>query len=293
MKTTLTLLLCSLTLLAVGQKKETLALNLEKGVTYSQKIVNTNAISQQEVGQTMRIDETKCLDISLRVKEITDNGYDVEMTIENITIDITSNTGSQSLDTKNGMTRLLEAFKNNPVQVKMDKQGKILDLRVPAAIPASLEGQDGSTRQFRSLLDAEVLKKELEDIAAPFPDHPVAVGESWTRTFSRIPATSSTITYTFLGSENGCWKISCTGATETPDKEMYVQVNGMEVKNDISGTFAGEQKLEKKSGWVIDGNLSASLKGESRARANEQFPNGFTMNMESKSTSTLSGKISK
>jgi hypothetical protein len=299
MKTTLTLLLCSLSLLGWGQKKETLAYNLEKGVTYTRTMENANASTLNMMGQSVRISSTKRTEMDFLVKEASATGYDLEVAYKTIQISETTPMGTQSFGPETEIVaRILAAFKAKPVQIKMDKQGKVLDIQNCDEVFSSLTGlspMDEAKRMAIKLTFGEsALKQILED--AKFPDHPVAEGENWSSTDAANAETPTQTIYTctFLGNENGVWKISHSGIVETPDKDAYVQVFGADLKSDMQGTATGEYKLDSKSGWILESYSHWQAKGNAHMKANGQLPpDGINVNMEMEAASKVTGKISK
>jgi hypothetical protein len=301
MKTTLTLLLCSLSLLGWGQKKETLAFNLKKGATYSQTVESSIAVAQQMMGQSIRLDMTMRIEMDFFVKKARATQYDLEARYKSIRVNVISPTGALSFDSENAeassvLTKLLTVLKEKPVQLKMSKQGKIIEAANFDDVLTSVTGQSPQDEmmlaQFKSMLGGDALKQSFENSTAYFPNHPVAKGESWTQEVEQSIGMPIKIaaTYTFLGSENGLWKIAYTATVATPDKESYI--NGVDMKTDLQGNASGEFKLDKKSGWTTEGNMTMTMKGDAHVKV-EQLPDGINVNMEIETTAKVTGKVSK
>jgi hypothetical protein len=303
MKTTLTLLLCSLSLLGWGQKKETLAFNLEKGATYSQTVESSIAVAQQMMGQSIRLDMTTRVEMDFLVKEASATRYDLEASYKSFRVNVTSPMGAQAFDSGNAeassvLAKLLTALKEKPVQLKMSKQGKIIEASnfddVLASVTAQSPQDEMMLTQLKSMIGGDALKQSFENSTAYFPDHPVAKGESWTQEVEQSIGMPIKIaaTYTFLGSENGLWKIAYTATVATPDKESYTKINGVDMKTDLQGNASGEFKLDKKSGWTTEGNMTMTMKGNAHVKV-EQLPDGISVDMEIETSARITGKVSK
>jgi hypothetical protein len=296
MKTILTLLICSLTLAGWGQKKETLAYNLAKGETYTQTMELSNVVSQQIMGQQMKIDMTVHLELSYLVKEKDDAGYDLEVAYKRLGVSVVMPQGTRETSSANPddpASRALAALVDKPFRVKMDALGKVSELTgLDALVDAALDAPEFA--QFKRTFGSSALKQNIESNTALFPDHPVAEGDSWVQEVTRdetMPLKVVT-TYTFRGVAEGSWKITGTSTLEVPNKD-YIEFNGVQMKSDMTGTATGEYTFDKATGWPTAGKMTVNMKGTNHVKANERIPADMTVNMEIVNITTLAGSVKK
>jgi hypothetical protein len=302
MKTIVTTLLCCLSTIVWGQKKETLVLNLKKDVTYAQTSLVANTISQSIMGQPIDIKVDTRSDLQFRVTAASATHYDIEMTYKSITVTAHSPMGSQTLSSENAddanpTARFLASIKGKSLTIKIDKHGKVLEISdIPDLLSSIALLPPEQQQQFRAMFDEATLRQNLETSLPLFPEHPVAVGDTWTRDFT-VPSMGislkASMTYTFHGTENGQWKITGEGTLQVPDKETYVNINGVDMKCDIGGPLTYDFNLDKATGWTTSGKATLTLQGTLHAKGNERLPNGMTVEVKANAISTVTSEIVK
>lgn len=122
-------------------------------------------------------------------------------------------------------------------------------------------------KTIRQQLSEANLKQSLRDIFAPLPDHPVAIGESWTR---RTPVTMGfpmnvETTYTLQGRDNGIATISVTGKVATAPNAM-MDLGAVKMDYNLKGEQTGSLEIIESSGWTRASTLSQHLSGNATVR---------------------------
>jgi hypothetical protein len=298
MKTTCTLLLCILGLTGWTQEKETLSFNLTKGSTYTLTVESTNVLSQKMMGQSMLINVGVHFDLSYFVKEKNPAGYEIEACYTRLSMNLSFLQETKTItsdDKEDPVGRILASLVNMPIRVKTDARGKVSEVDgVDAMLDALVETAPMLSGQFKNSFGDKALKQNFEATLVPLPDYPVAVGDTWTQEFTQdimIPVKSSA-TYTFLGEEKGLWKIGSSATLEIAS-DGFIEMNGVQMKSNMTGSTTGELKLDKKTGWVETSTMTVNLKGENVVKANEQIPQDMTIYMELESKTTTSGSTKK
>lgn len=122
-------------------------------------------------------------------------------------------------------------------------------------------------KTIRQQLNEANLKQSLRDVFTPFPDHPVAVGESWSRSTlvaMGFPMNVET-TYTLQGHDNGIATITISGKVATaPNARM--DLGTVKMDYDLKGEQTGSLEVIESSGWTRLTTLSQHLSGTTTVR---------------------------
>lgn len=128
-------------------------------------------------------------------------------------------------------------------------------------------------KALKQQLNEANLKQSLADVFAPFPDHPVAVGESWSRSrrvSQGFPIKVQT-TYTLAGREGGIATIKVTGAAATlPDGTM--ELGPMRMSYDLKGEQTGSLEIAESTGWTRKSEIAQRLSGSATLRSPNADP---------------------
>lgn len=122
-------------------------------------------------------------------------------------------------------------------------------------------------RSVRQQLDEANLKQSLGDIFAPFPDHPVAVGQSWVRTREvrqGFPLKLET-TYTLEKRDQGVATVKIAGSVATlPNAAM--DAGPVKMNYSLKGKQDGSLEIDERSGWTRESKLTQDLSGSATVR---------------------------
>lgn len=122
-------------------------------------------------------------------------------------------------------------------------------------------------KTIRQQLSEANLKQSLGDVFAPFPDHPVAIGESWSRTTPvtmGFPMNVET-TYTLQSRDNGIATISVAGKVATAPNAM-MDLGAVKMDYHLKGQQTGSLEIIESSGWTRAATLSQHLEGQATVR---------------------------
>lgn len=299
-------LLLTLTVVAFGQKKHTVALNLEKGKTYNQGIDATVEMTQMVAGQEIPITIAMNGKLSYTVAEIANNAYTLDS--KYIDLGMKMNAGGMNMEFSTTieptdtlsriMYKMMKAITQGTFKVIMSKQGRVLEV---TGIESLL---DGMMAQFPTLPDAqkEQLKQQMaqsfgdkslrgsiEMATAIFPDKPVAIGETWSVEVLNNGSMPVKMNTQFVLSEvtSTHYLLKGNAKVET-DKTATSQSNGFDMTFDLKGTATSELKISKTSGWIAEGVTKQNLSGSAIASGG-QLPSPMTIGMTMDSTTKISG----
>ncbi|MDR0544629.1 MAG: DUF6263 family protein [Odoribacteraceae bacterium] len=295
MKTICTLLLCILGLTGWSQEKEKLSFNWTKGETYTQTIEVSGVIAQAFSGQQMRLDMKVHIEIATLVKEKNAEGYELEMVYKNLSSSMSSPYGEVTVSADGGGpgSEVLAALQNKPFQAKMDMQGNFTEFNGMDKVLESLAGVEPSViEQFKSNFGPESMKQNFQ-LGVVLPKEPVAVGDTWTHEFTQnviVPQKIST-TFTYLGSEDGCWKIGSNAVIDMSGGT--IEMGGMKMESNMKGSISGELLVNKSNGLVKTGQMAVVFKGDNLMKANDRIPQDISINMDFQGKTTVVGTVMK
>jgi len=297
------LLLLSIALTSCQAQKADLTLNLENGKEYRQ-VTNSKATIIQDInGQKMNMVMTIKGGMSYKVVSVNPSDYDLEVKYESLSMIMELPQGkmefsSEKNDEQDIFSTLLSKMIGNTFNVKMAKNGKILEVKnIESRIESLFEDfthiPENQLAQLKAQMTkaygAEAFKGNIEMVTAIFPDNPVNKGDKWTIKTNLESGMAALMTteyeFTDLGSDYAM--IKGNSVIETEDKDAYIESNGMPMKYDLTGSMISEIKVDKETGWIIEANINQEIKGDAYIKGNPQLPNGMKIPMIMKNEMTI------
>ncbi len=307
MKNLLFLFIALLAFQLVHAKKTELRLNLEVGNTYTTKSVSVGTISQEMMGQNINIDMKITAEMSFRVIDESDEGYDLDgqytsMVMEMKMPQMNMTFSSETPEAKDPLSGMLAKMTDKSFQLTLSRKGEVLDVKnldvimnsvldalgdnMPAAQKEQLQKQLGDN------YGENAFRGNMGSMLTIFPAQPVEVGDSWKSSLNLESGMvlNVDITYTFKGEEGDYYLISGEGTMSTPDNGASIETDGMSMSFAMTGAMKSDLKVDKKTGWVMAGTAEQSINGKAKIGANDQMPDGMDIPMTIKTTTTFTGK---
>jgi len=295
MKTILTLILTVFVLTSFQTQNSDLSLKLEKGKEYKQ-ITNSKATIIQEVnGQKMNMVMTIKGTMTFLVKDITENGYNMDAKFEELSMSMQMPQGlmefsSEKNDANDVFSTILGAMKDKAFGITMSKTGKITDVKnVEALWSTAINTFDQLPEMQKEQIKAQImkayggeaLKGNIEMVTAIYPDSPVNRGDKWTINTKLESGMSANMTtdYEFAELTSEYALIKGKSTIVTADKDAYIESNGMPMKYDLTGSMDSEIKVDKNTGWIIEATINQKIEGDTYIKENPQLPNGMKIPM--------------
>lgn len=295
MKTIFTLILTVFVLTSYQTQNSDLSLKLEKGKEYKQ-ITNSKATIIQEVnGQKMNMVMTIKGTMTFLVKDITENGYNMDAKFEELSMSMQMPQGlmefsSEKNDANDIFSTILGAMKDKAFGITMSKTGKITDVKNVEALWSTAintfdqlpEMQKEQIKaQIMKAYGAEALKGNIEMVTAIYPDSPANRGDKWTINTKLESGMSANMTtdYEFAELTSEYALIKGKSTIVTADKDAYIESNGMPMKYDLTGSMDSEIKVDKNTGWIIEATINQKIEGDTYIKENPQLPNGMKIPM--------------
>lgn len=295
MKTIFTLILTVFVLTSYQTQNLDLSLKLKKGKEYKQ-ITNSKATIIQEVnGQKVNMVMTIKGTMTFLVKDITENGYNMDAKFEELSMSMQMPQGlmefsSEKNDANDIFSTILGAMKDKAFGITMSKTGKITDVKnVEALWSTAINTFDQLPEMQKEQIKAQImkayggeaLKGNIEMVTAIYPDSPANRGDKWTINTKLESGMSANMTtdYEFAELTSEYALIKGKSTIVTADKDAYIESNGMPMKYDLTGSMDSEIKVDKNTGWIIEATINQKIEGDTYIKENPQLPNGMKIPM--------------
>jgi hypothetical protein len=297
LKTYLLSLLLAISLGAAAQKQN-LLLNLKTGQTYTRSMTSNTAIKQNMGGKQMDINMSMAGRMLFKVNSMLNNNYQMSISYERISVDmkmpgLDMNKDSAGVDINSMANKMLKSIEGKTFSMEMSRTGKVVKSSIDQLLASIFEGLpnvDAATRQklestLKQTFGGKAFKANMESMSAYFPEGPVAKGESWTlSTALSSPAhTNFTITYTLEDITGQHYIITGIGSMSPNADSPSADINGISMKQKMTGTNTTTMKINKATGWMQEADLNQQSKGEIVMNKSEKMPNGMTIHMETSS----------
>jgi len=290
----LAVLSISLAALLTCFSQPTLAQNFAPHWRFAKGDVRTMRVKlEQTIDQTVRGRKQQIKQTIEEVLAFTASGFDaqgnatISVRYESVSLHSDSPTGTVNYDSTQPaqpvppMIGALAALVGQGYELRVSPDGRVIAVsgleKLLAAILAKLNVPDGPARTavektLRQELNEQNLQSNLQNIFAPFPGVPVAVGESWTRTGKLtlgIPlATEST--YKFTGRQGQIATIEVSGTCSAPPGAS-VDLGPMKMIYELHGQLHGLMEIVEQTGWTRHSQTTQTLTGSATIRQ----PNGL------------------
>jgi len=295
MRTLFTLFFALIVITPCQSQNADLSLKLEKGNEYKQTIVSKATVVQEVTGQKISMVMTISGAMSFLVKDIAENGYNMEIKYEKLSMSMQMPQGSleftsEKNDPNDIFSTILGAMINRPFEITMSKLGKVTEIKNVEDL------WEGAINQFEQLPEmqreqikaqimkaygADALRGNIEMVTAIYPDNKVNYGDKWTvnTTLESGMSANMSTEYEFAELTSDYALIKGNSIIETADKDAYIESNGMPMKYDLKGSMGSEIKVDKNTGWILEAKIKQEIKGDVYIRENPQMPNGMKIPM--------------
>jgi hypothetical protein len=190
------------------------------------------------------------------------------------------------------MASALAALVGQEYSFTLDRTGKVTQVRGAEKLLENvlhhLSIPAGATRiaaekVLRQQLGEPELKQNLENLFAPLPDHPVAIGDSWSHTSQMNLGFPMSVqsTYTLQGREGGVAIIEVTGSAATLANPA-MNLGTMKMNYELKGEQSGSIRILEESGWTKAGEMSQHLNGSATLRGPNVDPQTVPVTIDSK-----------
>jgi hypothetical protein len=276
-----------------------LTLNLVRDSTYYQINHTVSAATQTINGQKNNINTTINSKAAFTVTAIRDSLYDITVKYQSLSVNIQSPVGNVDYNAdkivlSDPASTLFAKFKNQPFHIVLTKSGNLQSVDGIGAIfdrliNSATQLQADQKTQLRSIMEQSfgeaAFRSNFEMATTIFPSVPVRQNAFWisdTQLASVGKANIHTI-YQLKDITDDFYHVHANSTILFPNKNMFVETNGMPVKNNLDGFITAEIVLDKKTGWIKQSTITQTIYGNTEIKDNPKVPGGLVMPIDMRS----------
>lgn len=270
-------------------------LQLKQAATYKSRWISKAHITQTINGQRLDITTAVGAHMQFTVTGINDTLYNIKMRYDSIGLkmDLPGAAlayNSDTVNAKNIFSPILNRLKSRSFKLNLSNTGTIVSIDsmettlksiIDSVGDFSMLQKEQALAQLQQTLSTGEVKAGIEAFTCIYPRAPIGQTEKWVvdNTINgRIQAKQHTIY-----SIKDITPFNCTiegGATINTVDNAMVSLNGMPVKYRLAGRSNASIIIDKKTGWVKQGEIIRSLKGNAEIQDNPKLPGGMLIPME-------------
>jgi hypothetical protein len=292
------------TALHLFAQKHEIGFNLQVGETYYHIMQSESTVQEQINGQENTIAMSITGKTAFTVTGVKDSAYEMSVNYLQLSLSIKSPQGERSFsseknDSADIVSAILAFIKNKSFLITMTKEGRIIQVKnLDTVFDDILDNNTKLVTAQRQQIKAQLMqafgeksfKSNFEMVTAIYPHTAVKTGDTWTveNQLETVMEGSLRTTYQYTEAADNYNMITGNGKMETADKDAYIQVNGMPVKYNLSGTINSTIKVDNKTGWIIESKIGQNISGSAEIKDNPNLPGGLTIPMVFESKMTYS-----
>lgn len=282
-----------------AQEKLDLRLRFSKGDVHAMTIGLEQTIDQTVQGAPQRTTQSTRLGYTLKVEDVDGQGAArISIRYDTAAYHVKTPAGEVDYDSTQAgagappaMAAGLAAVVGQGYSFTVTPEGKVTQVtglekmlnavmsRLNVEGPARLAAE----KVLRQQLAEPNVRSNLQGMFAPFPDHPVAVGESWSRTAQislGFPLETQT-TYTLKARDKGIAIVDVAGHSSTaPDAAL--DLGQTKMSYDLKGDIHGQLQIQESTGWTWLSDSTQTLKGSATLRSPNVEPQTVPVSVESR-----------
>jgi len=256
-----------------------LALHLKAGQTFVLTFTSKQKIHQTVMGKKQDMDQVMGMTYSLTVKNMKPGGT-ADMVISYSAIQFHQKSAAMTIDydsakgqvPNNPMAKVFASLKGQSFRMTITKKGHVTQVKGMTAIVnrmlTSLQLPEGPTKKaiekrIRKQFSDEAVKSSMENMLDFYPDGPVKIGGTWTRTklYSLGMSLAMINTYTLIKIHHRVASLTVTSkVTSVPGSSMPFGAKGTIVYK-LSGTQTGTMELPLSTGMATKAALKQNMSG--------------------------------
>jgi len=263
---------------ALSQEKVDLRPHFARDEVQSMTVTLEQTIDQTVQGKPEHLSQRITTGYTLKVENVDDHGQaTVSLRYDSQAYHMTSGTTTIDFDSTDPSTLApqvaapLAALIGQTYTFTVSPEGHVTSVtgleKLANQVVGKLTGVEGparlaTERVIRATLSETGVKATLQNLFAPFPDHPVAVGESWphtTQLSTGIPINLET-TCTLKSRDNGVATIEISGHYSTPANST-MELGQTKFTCEFQGDTRGRIQVQESTGWTVGSTTTQSLAG--------------------------------
>jgi len=276
-----------------------LRLRLKKGDAHRMRVTLEQSIDQTVQQATQQTRQTIVLGYTLAVDDVDGQGLaTISVRYDTASFHAKTPAGAVDYDSTSPPAQVptmasgLAALVGQGYSMKLTPDGRVTEVSGPEKLLASVLGKmnmpagparAAAENSLRRQLNADNLKANLQNVFSPFPDHPVAIGETWARDVQISLGFPLLIEsgYKLKAREGGIATIELLGKASTAPNAVLELGQGMRMSYQLKGEQHGSIQIEESSGWTRSAQSSQKLAGSATIETPGAPPQPVPVTVES------------
>jgi len=292
---------------ADAAEKTQYKLKFEKGQKYYLRMTTDQKVTQTLMGQQQTVDQTFGIGADFDINDVDTAGNAwARYTYRWVKFAQKTPMGEMVYDSSNKdapvppMAQGFAALLGEEFSLKMTPKGQVAELKDLEKMRSNIQKKfaDGPTRELmiRSMdryTSEDAVKESTESVMAIYPDKPVGIGDSWSRTIvlSRSAAMILENTWTLKGRKDGVASIEIVSVIKPNPKAEPMDMGTMKMSYRLSGKQQGLIEIDESTGRMIRSKMNQELSGDVAIK-NAATPNAPDMIMPMKIKAITSTEMS-
>lgn len=282
----------------------TLQLNLKAGQHFKQRMKIIQENTQGNDADSITTNQEATMDYGYEVQSVDAGGIaTVRATYLRVASQMRAQGVETSFDSDKGADSIPARFKplyalvGKSFTMKITPKGKVLSV---TGLSKALEGilkdssLEGKAREqfletMKKQFGDEAMKTMMEKALNIYPSHPVAIGDSWSKTVSvsqMVPLTMEN-TWTLKEVDDKTVTLDMASVIRPAEGKSTVNMSGLEVDVALQGTQSGVVVLDRKSGWTLSSNAIQSVYGTMSVPEGPRVPKAMSVPITMRSSNSL------
>ncbi len=262
-----------------GQKIQ-YKLNLRKGQSYYVRVISDSNVAQEMMGQKTATDVTAGFGYRFDVKEVDEKGNGwVDCTFDWVKFRQKAPMMEVAYDSANKVSPVppgaqgAAVFLGAGFSAKITPQGQAEEVKAMEQLRKNIETQIPEGPERKQMLDAfekQQLAESIKELClspmAVYPDKPVGIGDTWSRTVSfKTQPLIFDNKWTLKDRKAGSAIIEAS--TTVKSNPEALQDAAVKMKFDMSGKRFGQIEIKESTGQIIRSKMTQDLSGQMQAGA--------------------------
>lgn len=292
---------------AQAAEKTQYKLKFEKGQKYYLRMTTEQKITQTIMGKEQTVDQNVGIGADFDINDVDAGGNTwARYTYRWVKFAQKTPMGEMAYDSSNkdasvppmglGFAALLgEGF-----SLKMTPTGQVAELKDLDKMRSNIQKKfaDGPMRELmiksmEKYTSEEAVKESTESSMAIYPDRPVGIGDSWSRTIVLSSSAAMILenTWTLKGRKDGVAAIEVVSIIKPNPKAEPVDMGAMKMSYRLSGKQQGLIEMDESTGRMIRSKMNQELSGDVAIK-NAATPDAPDMILPMKIKATTSTEMS-
>ncbi len=289
---------------AQAQEKIALRLNLEPGQHFSQRMKMDQEIEQEMGGVAMTMNQETTTDYNYNVTAVDPEGVaTIEATYTRLATKTSSGNSEMSYDSATAQEPIAPQFRpmaalvGQKFTMEVGPTGSVRSVtglselleKVLGEIPAEGPAREQLKQSLKARFGEDSMKNILEQAMAIYPDHPVAVGDHWSRTVQMVQMVPLKLenTWTLKSVTGDTATLEMTSLVSPVEGQSTMDMMGSKIETKLEGAQSGTTVVDRKTGWALTSTVHQNIDGTMKLPADAAQPKELSVPLSIKSTITL------